>query len=335
MVKIFEKYYGAKIDTYNSSDIGSIARSVTASVVSTVSARSAGSVSSSILRGKTLRTFSLDKTEPAWESLPVVEAKVLAYDLPTSIDDITDFCKFENVVKKVKLQIAPHPFDKGSVRLAYYGRLLHQEGSRRESEDLVVFKEFQHVPAIEDLDRQRYMADLEVQTIAAKIAFEFNAGLGTNTTSHDTMKVKFLMAKVVRIELDEFRVRFMSYEKRFRGVRPVMKKFTNNLNFVMDEAALPDEEDKRALRLAIAYSHFSYHITDGYLLVCDLQGIRTVDTKGKPTLLLTDPAIHCSKHLRFGKTNLHGDGFKGFFKQHRCNGYCRQLGLTMPNVEEL
>ena len=80
-----------------------------------------------------------------------------------------------------------------------------------------------------------------------------------------------------------------------------------------------------------AFSHFSYDVTDGYLLVCDLQGVSTTDKNGKDTLLLTDPAIHCAKHLRFGKTNLGSLGMKRFFKRHVCNKYCKALGLEMPS----
>jgi hypothetical protein len=82
--------------------------------------------------------------------------------------------------------------------------------------------------------------------------------------------------------------------------------------------------------MAVAFSHFSHDITGGYLLVCDLQGISTVDSKGKATLLLTDPAIHCSTHCRFGKTNLQEVGIKQFFEKHICNEFCRALGLVVP-----
>nr|SVE70442.1 EOG090X06SH [Daphnia similis]SVE71697.1 EOG090X06SH [Daphnia similis]SVE72328.1 EOG090X06SH [Daphnia similis] len=93
-------------------------------------------------------------------------------------------------------------------------------------------------------------------------------------------------------------------------------------------------QDKiKKCRLQIAPNPFAkgHDITDGYLLVCDLQGISYVDAKGKEILLLTDPAIHCSKHVRFGKTNLSSMGIKKFFKKHVCNKYCLALGLKMPS----
>ena len=140
------------------------------------------------------------------------------------------------------------------------------------------------------------------------------------------------MAKVVRFGDDGKPPRFMAYEKRFHGPTPEMVKYTNNLDFVLNPGMM-DEAARIRVEVAIAFSHFTHSITEGYLLVCDLQGISTTDTKSKPTLLLTDPAIHCPKHLRFGKTNL-GVGVNKFFAKHKCNSFCHALGLEMPNDDE-
>ena len=110
-----------------------------------------------------------------------------------------------------------------------------------------------------------------------------------------------------------------------------MVRFTNNLNYVADASRL-DHQGRMCLSLAVAFSHFSYEYTKGYLLVCDLQGLPVVSSEGKSTLLLTDPAIHCPTHTRFGKTNLQLAGVKAFFKQHVCNDLCRGLGLKVPSL---
>ena len=141
------------------------------------------------------------------------------------------------------------------------------------------------------------------------------------------------MAKVVRTYLDDGNPRFMAYEKRFRGPTTEMVKYTNNLDFSINPETL-DEEGRKRLALAIAFSHFTYDVTDGYLLVCDLQGIDTTNGKGEKILLLTDPAIHCQKHIRFGKTNLGLTGINRFFKKHVCNKYCSALGLKKPGDED-
>merc|ERR1711964_723301 len=81
--------------------------------------------------------------------------------------------------------------------------------------------------------------------------------------------------------------------------------------------------------LAEAFSHYSYHVTEGFLLVCNLQGYR-----GPPPgqygdkWNFTDPAIHSKTH-RYG-VELNDFGILGmirFFESHTCNGICRRLGL--------
>ena len=188
------------------------------------------------------------------------------------------------------------------------------------------------LPTVADLDRQRYMANLEVQTVASKLALDFNSQL-LRCTGEPNIKIKYLMAKVVRTYLEDTTPRFMAYEKRFRGATPEMVKYTNNLDFSINPETL-DEEGRKRLAMAIAFSHFTYDVTGGYLLVCDLQGIVTTNGKGEPILLLTDPAIHCPKHIRFGKTNLGLTGINRFFKKHICNKYCSALGLKKPEDED-
>jgi len=104
-----------------------------------------------------------------------------------------------------------------------------------------------------------------------------------------------------------------------------MVKYTNNWNFVLADPLRQDRID-----LATAFSHFTFQHTKGYCMVCDIQGIDSVDAQGKPMMLLTDPAIHCPSVTRFGKTNLQKKGIEAFFKKHVCNKYCQALGLKAP-----
>ena len=322
MIQVFEKYYGKKIDSFASESVSSIWRSVVAAVSRSVSSSSDESTSASRLGHLKHRKFKLDEKKPIWSEIPCLEGTILSFKLPESIKFITSFTKLQEEIFKCKLQVAPNPFAKGSIRLAYYGKIL---GKR---EDNVVFKEIISVSTVEELDRQRYMTDLEVQTIAAKLAFEFNGRL-CRTKANPNVRLKFLMAKVVRVALPDGTCRFMAFEKSFPGAKAEMIKYTNNLSFVLNPKML-DKEGQVRLKIAVAFSHFSYDVTDSYLLVCDLQGISTVDSKGKATFLLTDPAIHCSTHYRFGKTNLQEVGIQKFFEKHVCNEFCRALGLVKP-----
>ena len=48
-----------------------------------------------------------------------------------------------------------------------------------------------------------------------------------------------------------------------------------------------------------AFSRWTYEVTDGYLMIVDLQGVLT--SQG---YILTDPVILCEDITKFGKTNL-------------------------------
>lgn len=67
-----------------------------------------------------------------------------------------------------------------------------------------------------------------------------------------------------------------------------------------------------------ALSHFSYHISCGLLLLCDLQGARD-DTGGA---IITDPAI-LSLDMSYGSsTDADPIGIFTFFQKHLCNIFC-------------
>lgn len=70
-----------------------------------------------------------------------------------------------------------------------------------------------------------------------------------------------------------------------------------------------------------ALSHFSYHISDGQYLLCDLQGAIY-----KEGMILTDPVI-MSEKKDFGPSDLGLDGISSFFAHHTCSKYCRPYWL--------
>ena len=76
------------------------------------------------------------------------------------------------------------------------------------------------------------------------------------------------------------------------------------------------------------FSHFTWSVTSGELLVCDLQGVWNA-TDG---FLLTDPAMHRaerrSRGRRRGSTDKGTQGIASFFATHTCSPLCRRLGLT-------
>ncbi|XP_038062552.1 alpha-protein kinase vwkA-like [Patiria miniata] len=81
--------------------------------------------------------------------------------------------------------------------------------------------------------------------------------------------------------------------------------------------------------LPSAFSHFTFHISNGQILVCDLKGLRW-----EHGYVFTDPAIHSQtagdRPNYFGPTDLGVLGMIKFFQNHRCNELCE--GFLKPDL---
>ena len=82
-----------------------------------------------------------------------------------------------------------------------------------------------------------------------------------------------------------------------------------------------------------AFSHFTYHISDGQMVFADVQGVEKRDM-----IILTDTCIISRKQGKFGLTDLGERGLIRFMMNHECNDFCDKHWLK-PNpdamVEEL
>ena len=74
-----------------------------------------------------------------------------------------------------------------------------------------------------------------------------------------------------------------------------------------------------------AFSHFSYHESCGELIVCDLQGVKSVDK-----YMLTDPAINSMKGV-YGDTDCGEEGIIKFFENHKCSTLCNKEWIWLKN----
>lgn len=93
-------------------------------------------------------------------------------------------------------------------------------------------------------------------------------------------------------------------------------KFNSNSGWADNETPWP--------RVMQALSHFSYHISGGQFVLCDLQG-----GVYSNAVVLTDPVI-LSRRKSFGVTDLGEKGISSFFSNHRCNEFCRS-NWSKPN----
>lgn len=94
------------------------------------------------------------------------------------------------------------------------------------------------------------------------------------------------------------------------------QKFNSNTGWTDDSTPWP--------RVMQALSHFSYHVSSGQFVLCDLQG--GIYSDG---IVLTDPVI-LSRSKSFGVTDLGPRGISTFFSNHRCNEFCRSNWMK-PN----
>lgn len=90
-------------------------------------------------------------------------------------------------------------------------------------------------------------------------------------------------------------------------------------------------------------SHFSFHVSGGECLLCDLKGGEIDEgdglTNAGRVALLSDPCLH-SRGRRYGPSDLGCDGISSFFSRHICTDVCRGwlrppgVAATLPAKKE-
>lgn len=86
-----------------------------------------------------LRPYTLHKAPPDWSDVSIHTCTFLTYDIKdVNVETITRMDPIPTVLSTGSIQVAQHPFDKGSVRLAYWGRRLRIEKKDVGAEDFVM-----------------------------------------------------------------------------------------------------------------------------------------------------------------------------------------------------
>lgn len=248
-----------------------------------------------------------DPRPPNWRKIPQELACATWYELPSSIDALQAGMELQKMNGVIMVKVAPKPFSEGHLRWAFQARCLKGKCGMPRN---VVIKKLKcdrdsSIIACED--------HMEIQCIAKYLAHEFNVRL--QSKDGKLPKLEFLM--VWSIQMVERQIPFYANMEPF--LAGDFEKFNSNLGYV--------SECHDVLQ---AFSHWTHHVTKGYLMVVDLQGVK-VGSK----YILTDPAIHCTELVRnspylknqFGNTNLGEEGMRQFFATHECNSVCRALNL--------
>ena len=133
--------------------------------------------------------------------------------------------------------------------------------------------------------------------------------------------MQFLPAVVVELsDVDSDPERYFNVEPYMAGS---FTKITNNFKWV-------NKDNVQGKELLLAFSHFSYCISNGKMLIVDIQGWTSDDNSG--VTFLTDPQIHTPDRKGFGSANRGLAGFSEFWaSQHpKCNDVCKALFLKRP-----
>lgn len=190
-----------------------------------------------------------------------------------------------------------HPFAEGAFRFVAKGK--YTSGSRKGQACAV--KWFKRSTALADT----YFAhDIKAVNKALEIGNRFQE-------MHIIDKViKMNVPEVWSFEQDHFQ------NERFTG-KFLCEPFINNYEKWNSNTGWNDDSTTWG-RVMQALSHFSYYISRGSLVLCDLQGGFHQDG-----IVLTDPVI-LSRSRRYGVTDLGPEGMVSFFTQHRCNEFCQR-----------
>lgn len=280
-----------------------VSKSITSSVSSSISASSSTEVK---IEAKDL---VMDTAEPKWDKLKYQSVHKYEIILPTSVADLIssdDSTKCVSPVPVVvQMKIASLPFAKGSCRAAYMA-IEQQGGTILHTVHKVSLSNKE-----KDLTRQKYeSSSIRTQAAAIYLSNAFNAA--AKSFGYPVIR----MSNISLLQyLESDGVPYCTQEDRVLGN---WEKYNNNHGLVTPNPT-PCGTNHDIIQ---AFSHWTYHITDGKMLVVDCQG-----SFRDRVFYLTDPAIHCTDVTRFGGTNLGTIGISRFLLTHKCNECCRALSI--------
>lgn len=122
--------------------------------------------------------------------------------------------------------------------------------------------------------------------------------------------------KCIRINMPEVWT-FSPESGKWAGTKALVEPFILNYRKYNSNSGWADDGTSWP-RVMQALSHFTYHISNGEFVVCDLQGGVYSDS-----VVLTDPVI-LSRNKMFGVTDFGPMGISTFFSNHRCNEFCKR-----------
>jgi len=254
---------------------------------------------------KSLKDFTISIMKPEDTILTGIQK---VHWLTCSMSNINDLSNIRHSIgsinhkwSTVMVKKATDPFAEGAQRISYFGQTIdYTSGFDNKN---IVLKEFKHTGHNRDR-RSDYIEIMETQCVASFLSTKFNV-----YAPHGSKKINFIAVSVAQVFDD-------NGAPKYFNVEPLLPEYEDFKKWNTNFGAVLVEED-----ILQAFSHWTYDITNGFLVVVDLQGIERGDEFG-----LTDPCINC-KEPRFGSTNMGQVGIDQFFRTHSCNRICKYMSL--------
>jgi hypothetical protein len=203
---------------------------------------------------------------------------------------------------KSKVAVCDEPFSYGAMRYAFYMKDTELDQNLVAKIPKTLNKRYH---TLENLKRE-----LEAITICNHLAYDFNNRI-VGTVPNTKLLLNFIHCYIYEILDDLHPYKYYTVENHIEGN---YVKYNNNAGWIAQN--ITDQT-----LIAQAFSHFSWQLSKGYLMVVDLQGVGGY---------LTDPQIHCLNPKKFGDGNFGYVGMMKYFMTHQCNKYCKQLELIHP-----
>nr|KMM68925.1 hypothetical protein CPAG_05248 [Coccidioides posadasii RMSCC 3488] len=124
-----------------------------------------------------------------------------------------------------------------------------------------------------------------------------------------------IITKVVKINITAVWVFKDNTSDKWAGQNNLCESFIQNYQKFNSNSGWNDGSQEWG-KVMQALSHFSYHLSGGNYVLCDLQG-----GVYQHEVVLSDPVI-LLWNQEYGVTDLGSDEISSFFSQHKCNNYC-------------
>ncbi len=211
-----------------------------------------------------------------------------------------DPCTNSFACKETVVVIDDEVFAKGGMRSVYKSFDLEDEVP-----DWVVKQWLPSMGSSQGTTHRKYFREVFVQSKTQQLVNLFNSVQSEKTCRmNDAFVIQLVERHPVALFFGE------------RYISGKYKKMNSNDGWV-----------SRSGDFASAFSHYSFKKSDGYCLICDIQGVETEDTA-----IWTDPQMHSIDGNAGGAGDLGITGITHFFEKHKCGSLCQLLSLENPNT---